>query len=68
MTVVYGRSFTRITPFNVPAFTLPAATITATASSLNLNAGSRYAISVDTSATIPAGGSIAFRFPTTYAV
>lgn len=67
-TAVYSRAFSRILPFQVPAYTLATATLTASANSLNLNAGSKYTITVDTTSTIPAGGSIAIRFPNTYIV
>ena len=65
---VYNRAFQKIQPYTVPSYTLGTGILTATASALNLNAGSKYTVTIDTTTVLPAGGSIAVRFPGTYSV
>jgi hypothetical protein len=68
--LVSSRGYTTLIRYNTVAWTPAAITtlITGAASSLLRNAGSTYALTVDTTAAIPAGGSIAFRFQNDYSI
>jgi hypothetical protein len=67
--LVSSRGFTTLLKYNTPAWTASGTTtVTGPASSLLKNAGSKYTITVDTTFTIPAAGSIAFKFQTDYSI
>jgi hypothetical protein len=66
--LVSSRGYSTVIRYNTNAWTVPTVTVTATASSLLRNAGSKYRVTVDTAATIPAKGSIAFSFQTDFSI
>ena len=68
--IVNNRAFTNIILHAASAW-INTNTVTVsvlTSAGNTISAGSKYSYTVDTASTIPAGGAIAFKFPSTYAI
>jgi hypothetical protein len=66
--IISSRGTRRSFTFPPKVLTLSTATISQTISSLSTSASSIHSVTIDPLGTIPAGGCIAFQFPTTFVV